>query len=136
MKAKPCRVSSNDLRLKVSASRLYTYPDIMVVCGDPQYADDRKDTLLNPTLLVEVLPPSTRDYYRGRTTDHYRQLPSLGEYLIATQDKPHVEHWTRYANHWLFTEVSSLTDTIQLTSVGCDLPLAEIYAKIDFATAS
>src|SRR5205809_2192753 len=95
LKGRPCRVGTNDLRLRVLPSGLYTYPDVMVVCGKPQYADYRKDTLLNPIVIIEVLSDSTRDYDRGRKFQHYRALPSLQEYLTVAQDTPHIEHWTR-----------------------------------------
>jgi len=133
LKAKPCRVSASDLRLRVTSAGLYTYPDVMVVCGEPQYAEDQQDTLLNPVLIVEVLSESTRDYDRGRKFQHYRKLPSLIEYLMIEQDEPHVEHWTRQReNHWDFVEFDGLTQSLQLTSIGCNLPLTEIYDKIDF----
>jgi len=133
LKGGPCEVSSSDLRLRVTPAGLYTYPDVMVVCGEPQYAEDQKDTLLNPVLIVEVLSNATRDYDRGRKFQHYRKLPSLVEYLMIEQDEPHVEHWTRQPdNHWDFVEFDGLTQSLQLTSIGCTLPLTEIYDKIDF----
>jgi Uma2 family endonuclease len=112
---------------------LYTYPDIVVVCGDPRFTDDEFDTLANPTLIVEVLSPSTSDYDRGRKFEHYRTLPSLKEYLTIAQDAPHVEHWTAQAeNRWLLAEFTDLAQTAQLASIDCVLPLAEIYDRIDF----
>jgi Uma2 family endonuclease len=133
LKGKPCRVSAGDLRLRVTPAGLYTYPDLMVVCGEPQYAEDQMDTLLNPVLIVEVLSESTRDYDRGRKFQHYRKLPSLIEYLMIEQDEPHVEHWTRQReNHWDFVEFDGLTQSLHLTSIGCTLPLTEVYDKIDF----
>jgi Uma2 family endonuclease len=134
LKAKPCEVYSNDLRLRVSPSGLSTYPDVMVVCGEPQFAEVQKDTLLNPNLIVEVLSDSTRDYDRGRKFQHYRALPSLREYLTIEQDAPHIERWTRQPeDRWLLTEFSDLSQRIQLTSVDCFLPLTEVYDKVDWA---
>jgi Uma2 family endonuclease len=136
LKGKPCRVSSSDLRIQVTATGLYTYPDVVVVCGEPQYAEGQNDTLLNPVLIVEVLSDSTRDYDLGRKFQHYRSLPSLAEYLIVEQTKPHVEHWVRQAeNLGLLAEYSNLTDTIRLEAIACTLPLSEIYDKIDWAAA-
>ncbi len=133
LKGKACRVSASDLRLRVTPAGLYTYPDVMVVCGEPQYAEDRKDTVLNPVLIVEVLSESTRDYDRGRKFQYYRELPSLIEYLTIEQDQPRVEHWTRQSgNHWDFLEYDDLAQSIQLASIDCALPLAEIYDKIEF----
>jgi Uma2 family endonuclease len=131
LKARPCEVYSSDLRLRVSPSGLYTYPDVMVVCGEAQFADDQKDTLLNPNLIVEVLSDSTRDYDRGEKFQHYRTLPSLREYLTIAQDAPHIERWTRQPeDHWLLTEFSDLSQSIQVTSVDCVLSLAEVYHKV------
>ena len=136
LKARPCEVYSSDMRIRVSPSGLYTYPDVMVVCGEVQFADDQKDTLLNPNLIVEVLSDSTRDYDRGRKFQHYRALPSLREYLTIAQDAPHVEHWTRQPeDRWLLTEFSDLSQSVQLTSVSCVLSLTEVYDKVKWASA-
>jgi Uma2 family endonuclease len=134
LKAKPGETHSSDLRLRVTPTGLYTYPDVLVVCGEPQLADDQKDTLLNPTVIVEVLSESTRDYDRGRKFQHYRTLPSLAEYLTVEQDEPHVEHWTRQPkSRWLLAEFAGLGQSIRLDSIDCVLPLAEIYDKIDWS---
>ena len=135
LKRKPCRVSPSEVRLKTPAG-LFTYPDVMVVCGDPQFADDRKDTLLNPVVIVEVLSPSTRDYDRGQKFQFYRSVPSLAEYVAVAQDTPHVELYTRQTDHrWLLTEFEDLGQSVELSSIGCVLPLSEVYDKIDWATA-
>ena len=138
LKGKPCRVASSDLRLRVSPTGLYTYPDVMVICGDLQLTDGRKDTVINPSVIVEVLSESTQDYDRGRKFEHYRTLPSLSDYLMVAQDKPHVEHWMRQAeNRGLLVEYHDLGQMIEIPSIGCLLPMAEIYDKIDWtATAS
>jgi Uma2 family endonuclease len=134
LKQRPCRVSSSDLRLRVSPTGLYTYPDVMVVCGEPEFADDQKDTLLNPIAIIEVLSESTRDYDRGQKFQHYRALPSLVDYLIVGQDEPHIEHYVRQPEHrWLLAEFSGLAESISLQSIGCVLALAEIYDKIEWA---
>jgi Uma2 family endonuclease len=88
-------------------------------------------------LIVEVLSPSTRDYDRGQKFQLYRKLPSLREYLTVAQDEPHVEHWIREAGQRAsFTEYDDMSQTIQLPSLGVDLPLAEIYLKVDFTPAA
>jgi Uma2 family endonuclease len=134
LKAEPCTVYSSDVRLRVSPARFYTYPDIMVVCGEPQYADDQKDTLLNPVIIVEVLSDSTKDYDLGRKFEFYRSLPSLREYLTVAQDGPHIDHWTRQEeNRWMLAEVNGLGQAIQLASIDCVLSLAEVYYKVDWA---
>jgi Uma2 family endonuclease len=137
LKGKPCRASSSDLRLRVTATGLHTYSDVMVICGDPQYADDHNDTVLNPILIVEVLSPSTRDYDLGKKFHHYRTLPSLLDYLTVAQDIQQIQQWTRQPeDRWLLTEINDPAQTIQLPSIGCTLPLSEVYDKIDFATGS
>jgi Uma2 family endonuclease len=134
LKGKPCRVSASDLRLRVTPAGLYTYPDVMVICGDAQFADDQKDTVLNPVLIVEVLSESTRNYDRSWKFQRYRKLPSLIEYLSIEQDEPRVEHWTRQReNHWDFVDIDDLGKSIQLTSIDCVLPLAEVYDKIEWS---
>ncbi len=134
LKGKPCEVYSSDLRLRVEATGLYTYPDVMVVCGNPQFADDQKDTLLNPVIIIEVLSESTRDYDRGQKFQHYRALASVMEYLTVAQSEPHVEYCSRQAeNRWLLTEFSGLEQSIPLASIHCVLRLAEIYDKIEWA---
>jgi hypothetical protein len=84
-----------NLRLRVTPIEFYTYPDVMVVEGKPEVADDHDDTLLNPRLILEVLSDATREYDRGTKWEHYRSLPSLTEYLTVAQDTPHIEHWVR-----------------------------------------
>jgi len=132
LKSRPCTVYSTDLRLKVSATGLYTYPDVIVVCGEPQFDDDQKDTLLNPTLIVEVLSDSTKDYDRGGKFEQYRMLKSFIEYVLIAQAKHHVEHFVRQPdNHWLFSETNRVEDTLELSSIGCNLALTEVYDKVE-----
>ena len=132
LKGRPGKAYSSDMRVKVSPTGLYTYPDVVVVCGQPQFADEQKDTLLNPTLIVEVLSESTKDYDRGEKFEHYRTLPSLSEYVLIAQDKYHVEHFVRQPdNRWLLSETNLLGDTIHLSSIACDLALTEVYDKVE-----
>ena len=132
LKGRPCKAYSSDMRVKVSPTGLYTNPDVVVVCGQPQFADEQKDTLRNPTLIVEVLSESTKDYDRGEKFEHYRTLPSLSEYVLIAQDKYHVEHFLRQPdNRWLLSETNLLEDTIHLSSIACDLALTEVYDKVE-----
>jgi Uma2 family endonuclease len=132
LKQRPCTVYSTDLRVKVRPTGLYTYPDVIVVCGQPQFDDEQHDTLLNPTVLVEVLSESTKDYDRGGKFEHYRTLTSLTEYVLIAQDKYHVEHFVRQPDsRWLLAETNRLDDTIHLPSIACDLALTEVYDKVD-----
>jgi Uma2 family endonuclease len=133
LKAGPCGVYSSDLRLRVAPNGLYTYPDVMVIRGGPQFADDRKDTVVNPVLIVEVLSESTEAYDRGKRFEQYRALPSLREYLLVAQDAPRIEQYTRQPDdRWLLSETSGGDTSIQLASVDCVLPLAGIYDQIEW----
>jgi Uma2 family endonuclease len=132
LKGRPCTTYPSDMRVKVSPTGLYTYPDVTVVCGEAQFEDNQQDTLLNPTLIVEVLSESTEAYDRGGKFAHYRKLTSLMEYVLITQTKPHIEHYVRQPdNRWLLSEVDSLPDAIHLPSIDCHLALAEVYDKVD-----
>jgi Uma2 family endonuclease len=136
LKGGPCRVHSSDLRLRVAQNGLYTYPDLMVICGGPQFADDRRDTVVNPVLIVEVHSESTQAYDRGKKFEQYRRLPSLREYLLAAQDAPRIEQWTRQPDDsWLMTETSGTDACIRLASIDCLLPLAGIYDQIEWPPA-
>jgi len=127
LRPRGCRVYVSDMRVKVSATGLYTYPDVTVVCGQPRFEDAEVDTLVNPQVIVEVLSKSTEDYDRGTKFVHYRSLPSLTEYLLVAQDRVHVEHHLRQSEGWLLTETDRLEDVLELPSVGARLEIAEVY---------
>jgi Uma2 family endonuclease len=132
LKKRPCKLYANDMRVKVDPTGLYTYPDLVVVCGKAQLEDAHLDTLLNPTLIVEVLSDSTEAYDRGRKFEHYRKLESLAEYVLISQHWPHVESYRRQPDHhWLLTESSGLDSKLLLESIDCELALAEIYDKVE-----
>lgn len=129
---RPCRVYPSDMRVKISQSGLYTYPDISIVCGQPQFEDDHRDTLLNPMVIIEVLSPSTESYDRGKKFQNYRMIPALQEYLLISQDTRHMEHYVRQPdNHWLLSEVSGANDTILMPSVESRLTVLDVYEKTD-----
>lgn len=133
LKSKPCEVYSNDMRVKVSATGLYTYPDVVVVCGEPQFEDDYVDILLNPTVIVEVLSKSTASFDRGNKFNHYRSLPSLAEYLTVAQDEYKIEHHVKQPDgKWLLTDVRGIESTIKLASIECALAFSEVYDKVVF----
>ena len=136
LRERPCTVHSNDLRVCVSPTGLYTYPDVVVVCGEPEFADSHFDVLLNPMLIVEVLSTSTADYDRGGKFAHYRTLDSLQDYVLVAQDAPHAEHYARQPEgRWLLSETKDLGGEVELASLDVRLPLAEIYRKVDFSNA-
>jgi Uma2 family endonuclease len=130
LRDRPCEAHASDLRVKVSARGMYTYPDIVVVCGEPQFEDAQVDTLLNPTLIVEVLSPSTEAYDRGTKFGYYRDLPSLQEYLLVAQDKMLIEHFVRAGDGWLLTATGDPAAVVQLPTIGCAVPVAEVYRKV------
>jgi Uma2 family endonuclease len=120
------------MRVKISPTGLYAYPDVTVVCGEARFEDTQQDTLLNPTLIVEVLSDSTEAYDRGGKFAHYRKLGSLMEYVLIAQTKPHVEHYVRQPdNRWLLAEADSLHHSLHLPSIDCRLSLAEVYDKVE-----
>ncbi len=134
LEAKPCEVYSSDMRLLVKPTGLYTYPDVTVVCGKPEFLKGRTATLLNPTLIVEVLSESTRDYDREQKFELYQALTSLKEYVLVEQDRPHLECFQRVARSrkWLVEMVDGLDQVVKLKSVACEIPLRRIYSKVEF----
>jgi Uma2 family endonuclease len=129
----PCFVYPSDMRLKVSRTGLYTYPDISIVCGTPKIEDEHLDTLLNPTLIVEVLSSSTERYDRGKKFQHYRALESLQEYVLISQDTYQIERYLRQSDgQWLFSDASGEDPTLELRSVPCTLLLVDVYEKVVF----
>jgi Uma2 family endonuclease len=132
LKGRPCEAYVNDMRVKLQ-ERDYVYPDVTVACGSPEFEDAHVDTLLNPTLIIEVLSPSTEQYDRGRKFESYRSLSSLQEYVRIAQHRPHIEHFARQAEEtWLFSEVKSMAAALELPSIGCTLAVADIYEKVIF----
>jgi Uma2 family endonuclease len=130
LKGRPCTVLPSDMRLHIPTG-LYTYPDVTVTCGPPQLEDEHFDTLLNPTLLIEVLSDSTERYDRGRKTEHYRQIESLREYLLVSQEEAHIERYLRQSEReWLLTEAVGFEESINLPSIDCVLALRDVYDRV------
>ena len=128
-----CQVFNSDLRVNVSENGLYTYPDLSALCGTPQIRGVHGDTLLNPQLIVEVLSPSTEAYDRGDKFRLYRELASLVEYVLVAQDRAFIMQYLREPDGtWRVAFVEGLDSTLSLRSVGVDVPLAEIYEKVQF----
>jgi Uma2 family endonuclease len=127
-----CAVRTTDVRVRVSR-RLYTYPDVLVVCGAPKFADDQKDTVLNPTLIIEVLSPSTERYDRGAKAAQYRTVESIEELVFVSQSEARVEVFRRRApNEWVLSEFVGLELSSRFQSVECELPLDQIYESVTF----
>lgn len=131
LRSNDCEVHGSDMRVLVKATGLYTYPDGLVAC--PPFENEPADVLTNPVLLIEVLSPSTEDYDRGRNFAHYRQIPSLREYLVVSQDEAKIEQHQRTENNlWLLREVTGIDQTLHLASLNLDLAFSEVYAKVTF----
>ena len=130
-----CDVYAIDVKVRTGASRNYTYPDVVVACADDEVLDDVDDIVLNPTVIIEVLSPSTASYDRGDKFADYRLIPSLQEYVLIAQDRPSVEHYLRQGDQWLLTAVTDSDGTISLPTIGCTLPLREVYRRVRFDAA-
>jgi Uma2 family endonuclease len=132
-KGRRCEVHTSDLRVQVSETGLYTYPDLVAVCGEPEFEDEELDTLLNPTVVIEVLSESTEAYDRGAKFAHYRQLATLQEYVLIAQDRCLVEHYMRQEDgSWVLRAYDDPQAVLELLAIGCVLPLAEIYGRVEF----
>lgn len=136
LRGRPCEAYTNEMRVLVEATGLYTYPDVVVVCGGPRFlAGAELSTLLNPTVLIEVLSESTSAYDRGRKFGHYRRLGSLREYVLIDQHAPQIERYSLDNGRWFLTDVRGLEAVLELESIGCALALSEIYARVEFPPA-
>ncbi len=132
-----CRVYSSDFRVRVSKTRMYAYPDVSVVCGRPVLADDRQDILLNPTIIVEILSPSTENYDRGVKFRHYRTIDSLKDYVLVDQDQVRIEQYSRETdNTWTLHDHEKLEDELKIASIGVSLLLSRIYDRVELPPAS
>jgi|SRR5437016_2563699 len=137
LKDKSCVPYNADLRIKIEATGLYTYPDLSVICDSLRFAEGTDDTVVNPTVLVEVLSDSTEAYDRGKKFEHYRQIPALREYLLVSQKEPRIEQFIRQPNdHWLLVEAAGLEKSLELPSLGIVISLEEIFLKVNFVPGS
>lgn len=131
---RPCTVLPSDMRVKIEPLGIYTYPGITVVCGEPRLEDDAQDTLLNPTVIIEILSPSAERYDRGLNFQRYRSIPSFREYVLIAQDAYAIDHYIRQPDQvWHLSIADRLADTITLPSIGSLLALAEVYKKVALA---
>lgn len=137
LRGRPCEVYPSDMRVKIGTLGVYTYPDITVVCGEPELEDTEQDTLLNPTVIIEILSPATESYDRGLKFHRYQLIPSLRDYLLIAQDRPSVEHFARDNDgRWTLARQAGAEEQIHLLGIGCVLDLAEIYRKVNFSQAA
>jgi Uma2 family endonuclease len=143
LRGKPCAVYSPNMKVysrlpkEIGLKGLFSYPDATVVCGQPIFHDQHRDVLVNPQVVIEVLSPTTERYDRGRKFLRYQQNSSLTDYVLVAQDYPSVQHYVRQRKgNWLYSATTELTATVFLDSIGCGLPLAEIYERIEFPELS
>jgi Uma2 family endonuclease len=127
-----CNVYPSDLRVKIQQIEKYTYPDVVMTCGEEQFEDEHRDTLLNPVAIIEVLSASTEAYDRGKKFERYQYIDSLVEYVLVAQDQHRIERYVRQQDKtWTYSEFHALGDVIQLASMGCELALKDVYAKVN-----
>lgn len=135
LRKKPCRVYPSDLRLRIQAKGLYTYPDLSVVCGEPQLESDAGDVLLNPVVIVEVLSESTEAYDRGKKFEHYRTIPTLRHYVLISQDRHSIDCFSlRDDGSWNLANCQGLEGKVTLDSIDGELAASEVYDKVTLAT--
>jgi Uma2 family endonuclease len=135
LKGKPCRAYSGDLRVQIPRTPLYVYPDLSVVCGQLEYdqQDTSRQTITNPKLIMEVLSPSTQMRDRGEKLSQYLQIPTLEEYVLVEQKEATIQTFYRQSGgQWLFTPVTGVGSVVKLRSLDIELPLAEVYAGVEF----
>jgi Uma2 family endonuclease len=132
----PCYPVSGDLKVKVAPTGMYTYPDLIIMCSDMDVEDAHGDVLLNPKILVEVLSPSTERYDRGLKFQHYRNIDSLEEYILISQDRPHIDVFYRDilsdAKRWMIRMFDGLDDTFEFATIQANITMADIYRGIEF----
>ena len=129
LRDRPCEAYAGDMRVRVEDGR-YVYPDVVVACGEPRFEDGEVDTLLNPTLIVEILSPSTEDRDLGRKLNQYKTIESLQEIVIINQDEVRIKLYTKRQGNWVPSELDDLAATLRLESIGCEVPLREVYARV------
>ena len=131
LRERPCNVYSSDLRVKIPATGLYTYPDVIVTCGEEEFADEEFDILLNPGVIVEVLSDSTEAYDRGKKFEHYQSVESLLAYVLVSQSAARVEKYVKQGGGaWLYTEAHEDEAVVGIEEIRCDLKLEDVYAKV------
>ncbi len=131
MKGGACQIWSTDQRLKIDRTGLYTYPDLVIVCGQPEYDSEDQDTLVNAQVVVEILSPSTERYDRGAKFGHYQQLPSVREYVLVSQDRKQVERFVRQPDEtWVLTKFADPDGVFEFATVPIRIPMCDLYARV------
>ncbi len=138
LRGRSCRVFPSDVRVKIPSLPPYRYPDLTALCGSPEFEPiGGIDALTNPSLIIEVLSPSTEAYDRGDKFTHYKSIESFGEYVLLAQHRPHAAHYIKHENGlWMFEEVNDLGDVFHLVTIDCQLTMREIYQDVEFTLQS
>lgn len=132
LRQRDCRVYQSDLRVYVSQDEQF-FPDVMVLCGEPEFVPERDDKIVNPSVIIEILSPSTSNFDRGSKFVSYRKLASLQHYILVSQDLMMIEHYVRQADGtWLLSILENDSASLSLTAIDCDLAITDVYEKIDF----
>ena len=132
---RPCNVYPSDMRVKVSVTGKYTYPDVVVACEPELFDDAENDTLLNPVVIIEVLSASTEAYDRGKKFEQYQQIESLTEYILVAQEPYRIEQYVRQSDkEWRYSEYHVAEEVVKISVIGCELALKDAYAKVTGAT--
>jgi Uma2 family endonuclease len=134
LKGQPCQSLSPNMKVRTSTASLFAYPDLTIVCDEPLFHDTKKDVLINPKVIFEVLSPSTEKYDRTTKFARYRMgNETLTDYVLVSQDKPFVEHFSKQLDgNWLYRSFGNIGDSFEIESVGVQLSLSEIYDRVEF----
>lgn len=134
LKGSPCRPYGTDQRIRIEAVDLFTYPDVVVICGEPEFARDDPMSVTNPRVIFEILSPSTEAYDRGEKFEFYQHLASLQEYILVSQDRAHIDRFVRQPDgDWRLRPFAGLEDELDIESLKCRIPLALVYENVKFA---
>ncbi|MEW6128263.1 MAG: Uma2 family endonuclease [Acidobacteriota bacterium] len=133
LKGKNCRTFESNMKIGVPNSKLFSYPDGSVVCGEPRFRDNQGDVLMNPNLIIEVVSPSTEAFDRGKKFFQYQQIPTFTDYILVSQDEPRLEHYAKQKNGtWVLTMVEGLKGNLTIPALGCKVRLSEVYYQLTF----
>ena len=137
LKGTSCQALSPNMKVRAETKGMFAYPDLSIVCGEPTFSDSQRDVLLNPKVIIEVLSPSTQRYDQTKKFFRYRkEIPSLTDYVLIYQDVAFVEHHEKNAEgRWEHNAFDGLDDVFRIPSINCEIPMTEIYDRVDFATA-
>jgi Uma2 family endonuclease len=135
LKDRPCEVVGSEMKVRVELADCFFYPDLSGLCGDYEFYDERTDTYINPQFITEILSDRTERHDRGGKFQDYQTIPSLNEYVLVSQKSATVEVFAKRGDHWIYQSILGLDANLVLESVGCEIPLSEIYRNVDFEMA-